>query len=76
MKGGLKMDKTKRWKINDGKPCYNANTTIIYSWDNIKGGVTSHQATNYPRIPMPANTTVNKSTGKLENKTVGAGVAR
>jgi len=60
--------------INDGKPCYNANTTTIYSWDSINGNVTSHQAVNYPRIPMPANTTVNKATGKLENKTSPIGV--
>jgi len=54
--------------INDGKPCYNTNTKTIYSWDNIKGSVISHQATIYPKIPVPVNKTVNQNTGELEDK--------
>jgi len=52
---------------NDGKGiCYNNNVTIQYSWDRLTGNITSHQATQYKTIPLPANKTVDSKTGILK----------
>jgi len=53
--------------ISDGKPCYNTNTTTLYSWDAVAGKVASHQAAQYPRIPMPEDKTLDSRTGELQD---------